>query len=53
MKLMGKYIETMGDQMGANDYGEIAQNMYQMTKGKLTNDQLGQLKDWLVNGFAV
>ena len=51
VKLMGKYIETMGDQMGANDYGEIAQNMYQMTKGKLTNDQLGQLKDWLVKAL--
>jgi thiol:disulfide interchange protein dsbD len=51
VKLMGKYIETMGDQMGANDYGEIAQNMYQMTKGKLTNDQLGQLKNWLVKAL--
>ena len=51
VKLMGKYIETMGDQMGANDYGEIAQNMYQMTKGKLTNDQLGQLKDWLIKAL--
>ena len=51
VKLMGKYIETMGDQMGANDYGVIAQNMYQMTKGKLTNDQLGQLKDWLVKAL--
>lgn len=51
VKLMGKYIETMGDQMGANDYGEIAQNMYQMTKGKLTSDQLGQLKDWLVKAL--
>ena len=51
VKLMGKYIETMGDQMGANDYGEIAQNMYQMTKGKLTNDQLGQMKNWLVKAL--
>ena len=48
IKLMKKYIETMGDQIGANDYGEMAQNMYQMTKGELNNEQLMQAKEWLV-----
>ena len=51
IKLMRKYIETMGDQMGANDYGEMAQNMYQMTKGRLNDEQLMQAKEWLVKAM--
>lgn len=37
--------------MKAEDYGEMAQNMFQLTKGKLTKEQLGQLKDWLVKAM--
>ena len=51
VELMNKYMETMGDQMKAEDYGEMAQNMFQLTKGKLTKEQLGQLKDWLVKAM--
>lgn len=51
VELMNKYVETMGDQMKAEDYGEMAQNMFQLTKGKLTKEQLGQLKDWLVKAM--
>lgn len=51
VELMNKYLAALGDQVGANDYGEIAQNMYVMSKGKLNNEQLGQVKDWLVKAM--
>ena len=51
VQLMNKYLAALGDQVGANDYGEIAQNMYVMSKGKLNNEQLGQVKDWLVKAM--
>lgn len=51
VELMNKYIAALGDKVGANDYGEIAQNMYVMTKGKLNDKQLGQVKDWLVTAM--
>ena len=51
VELMTKYLAALGDQVGANDYGEIAQNMYVMSKGKLNNEQLGQEKDWLVKAM--
>ena len=51
VELMNKYLAALGDQVGANDYGEIAQNMYVMSKGKLNNEQLGQVKEWLVKAM--
>lgn len=51
VELMNKYLAALGDQVGANDYGEIAQNMYVMSKGKLNDEQLGQVKDWLVKAM--
>jgi len=51
VQLMNKYIAALGNQVSANDYGEIAQNMYVMSKGKLNNEQLGQVKDWLVKAM--
>ena len=51
VELMNKYLAALGDQVGANDYGEIAQNMYVMSKGKLNNEQLGQVRDWLVKAM--
>lgn len=51
VELMNKYLAALGDQVGANDYGEIAQNMYVMSKGKLNSEQLGQVKDWLVQAM--
>ena len=51
VELMTKYLAALGDQVGANDYGEIAQNMYVMSKGKLNNEQLGQVRDWLVKAM--
>lgn len=51
VELMNKYLAALGDKVGANDYGEIAQNMYVMTKGKLNDEQLGQAKDWLVKAM--
>ncbi len=51
VELMNKYLAALGDKVGANDYGEIAQNMYVMTKGKLNNEQLGQVRDWLVKAM--
>lgn len=51
IELMNKYLATLGDKVGANDYGEIAQNMYVMTKGKLNKEQLGQSKEWLVKAM--
>ena len=51
VELMNKYLAALGDQVGANDYGEIAQNMYVMSKGKLNNEQLGQIKEWLVKAM--
>lgn len=51
VKLMNKYLAALGNQVGANDYGEIAQNMYVMSKGKLNNEQLEQAKDWLVTAL--
>lgn len=51
VELMNKYLVALGDQVGANDYGEIAQNMYVMSKGKLNNEQLGQVKGWLVKAM--
>ena len=44
VELMNKYLAALDDQVGANNYGEIAQNIYVMSKGKLNNDQLGQVK---------
>lgn len=35
VELMNKYLAALGDQVGANDYGEIAQNMYVMSNGKI------------------
>ena len=51
VELMNKYLAALGGQVGANDYGEIAQNMYVMSKGKLNNEQLGQVRDWLVKAM--
>ena len=51
VELMNKYLAALDDQVGANDYGEIAQNMYVMSKGKLNNEQLGQVKEWLVKAM--
>ncbi len=51
VQLMNKYLAALGDKVGANDYGEIAQNMYVMSKGKLNNEQLEQVKDWLVKAM--
>ena len=51
VELMNKYLAALGDQVGANDYGEIAQNMYVMSKGKLNGEQLEQVKDWLVKAM--
>lgn len=51
VQLMNKYLAALGDKVGANDYGEIAQNMYVMSKGKLNNEQLGQVKEWLVKAM--
>ena len=51
VELMNMYLAALGDQVGANDYGEIAQNMYVMSKGKLNNEQLGQVKEWLVKAM--
>ena len=31
--------------------GDSLQNMYVMSKGKLNNEQLGQVKDWLVKAM--
>ncbi len=51
VQLMNKYIAALGEQVGANDYGEIAQNMFVMSKGKLNDAQLGQVRDWLVKAM--
>ena len=51
VQLMNKYLAALGDQVGANEYGEIAQNMYVMSKGKLNKEQFEQVKNWLVKAM--
>ena len=47
VELMNKYLAALGDKVNANDYGEIAQNMVRISKGKLNNEQYEQAKVWV------
>lgn len=51
VRLMNEYLAALGNKVSANDYGEIAQNMYVMTRGKLNDEQLEQVKEWLVKAM--
>lgn len=45
------YLNAMGEQAGAEDYGQASQNMYYATKGKLPAEAHLQGEQWLIKAL--
>lgn len=46
-----KYLDALGDQASASEYGQATQNMYYATKGKLPEEAHEQGQKWLVQAL--
>lgn len=46
-----KYLEALGDQAGADDYGQACQNMYYATKGNISKEAHEQGQEWIVKAL--